>query len=108
MKKTSRIRQHAKRVTFICLGIAIAAALTPYALSSSTEDCRSAWDSSDAKGSCEVDKLSWFNNRQVCRIQAGCLNGNGSDRTFNTIEVSVDDAYELKNCDGELKVSSCD
>ena len=112
MQKTSKIRQHAKRLTIVCVGIAMAAMLAPHALSNSSEDCLGAWGYSDAKNTCEDAKLSWFQMRQVCWVRANCLTfsnaDNESERNYNSIEVSFADVYNLKNCSGEIKVSSCD
>ena len=111
MQNTSRIRHHTKRGSIVRVGIAIAAMLTPQAFSNSSEDCLGAWGYSDAKNTCEDESLSWFHNRQVCWVRADCLTfsneNDESERNWNSIEVSFDDVYNLKNCSGELKVSSC-
>ena len=111
MQKTSRIRQHAKRRTIVWVSIAIAAMLTPHAFSNSSEDCLGAWGYSSAKNTCEDASLSWFHTRQVCWVRANCLTfsneNNESERNWNSIEVSFDDVYNLKNCSGTLQVEDC-
>ena len=111
MPRTSRTRQHAKRLTIVGVGIAIAAILAPQALSNSSEDCLGAWGYSSAKNTCEEEGLSWFHTRQVCWVRANCLTfsneNNESERNPNSIQVSFDDVYKLKNCSGTLQVEDC-
>ena len=111
MQTTSRIRQHAKRPTIVWVGIAITAILAPQVLSNSSEDCKGAWGYSNASNTCSDERLSWFHNRQVCWVRTNCLTfsneNNESERNYNSIEVSFDDVYKLKNCSGTLQVEDC-
>ena len=111
MQRNPRVGQPVKHFVLVWMGAAIAAMLAPHAVSNSSEDCLGAWGYSNAKNTCDEESLSWFHTRQVCWVRANCLTwkneNNESERNWNSIEVSFDDVYSLKNCSGELKVGSC-
>ena len=99
-------------IGFVLLVLLAWLPLTP-SEASSDSSCQSAWNQSDASGSCygaqgrgSSAQVEWRSTRQMCFVSAHCSYTDAAgSRTlnYNQLYGSTGDLSSLKNCDGELK-----
>ncbi len=80
------------------------------------QSCSSAWEQSDAHDSCKARKTASFPEtppiavsvpQGLCRIRVICRNHRGGGSPGDYPDLDRLSVQRLHNCDGELKVDSC-
>ena len=92
-------------ITLIATTTVFAGSSTPQKQKTVVEECTENWRKSSADNTCSNESIvKVLNNR--CRITADCnISSGGTGSTWKTVD--RDEADQLVNCNGTLKLNNC-